>query len=115
VLDDFGAGFASISYLRAIRFDSVKLDGSLVTAASANGAGLALLRGVLGLCEAVGVTCVAEHIETDLQLRILRDLGCRFGQGFGLARPMDSAAAFATTRSKVIPFRNIRRTAKFGS
>ena len=115
VLDDFGAGFASISYLREIRFDSVKLDGSLVTAASANGAGLALLRGVLGLCEAVGVTCVAEHIETDLQLRILRDLGCRFGQGFGLARPMDSAAAFATTRSKVIPFRNIRRTAKFGS
>lgn len=114
-LDDFGAGFASISYLREIQFDSVKLDGSLVTAASADGGGLALLRGVLGLCEAVGVSCVAEHIETDLQLRILQDLGCRFGQGFGLARPMDSAAAFATTRSKVIPFRNLRRTAKFAS
>lgn len=115
VLDDFGAGFASISYLREFQFDSVKLDGSLVTAASDGGGGLALLRGVLGLCEAVGVTCVAEHIETDLQLRLLQDLGCHFGQGFGLARPMDSAATFAITRSEVIPFRKARRAARFGN
>ena len=96
LLDDFGAGYASISYLREIEFDAVKLDGTIIDRA-ANGSGLPLLQGVIRLCDAMGLPCVAERIETDAELAMLRDLGCRYGQGFGLARPMgaDAAAHFA--------------------
>ena len=96
LLDDFGAGYASISYLREMPFDKVKLDGSLITTAH-SADGRALLTGVLNLCDAVGLPCVAEHLETEQQVQLLRELGCRFGQGFALARPMgaDAAAHFA--------------------
>jgi diguanylate cyclase (GGDEF)-like protein len=96
LLDDFGAGYASISYLREIEFDAVKLDGTIIDRA-ANGTGLPLLQGVIRLCDAMGLPCVAERIETEAELAMLRDLGCRYGQGYGLARPMgaDAAAHFA--------------------
>jgi len=96
LLDDFGAGYASISYLREIDFDGVKLDGTIIDRA-ANGSGLPLLRGVVRLCESMGLPCVAERIETSAELAMLRELGCGYGQGFGLARPMgaDAAARFA--------------------
>jgi len=96
LLDDFGAGYASISYLREIEFDGVKLDGTIIERAS-NGGGLPLLQGVVRLCDSMGLPCVAERIETGEELDMLRDLGCRYGQGFGLARPMgaDAAAHFA--------------------
>ena len=93
VLDDFGAGYSSISYLREMTFDTVKLDGSLVSAATANDKGLSLLRGVLALCKAMGQECVAEHIENEFQLALLRGLGCRYGQGYLLSPPLDEAGA----------------------
>jgi len=92
LLDDFGAGYASISYLREIEFDAVKLDGTIIGRAS-DGAGLQLLLGVVRLCDAMGLPCVAERIETDTELAMLRGLGCRYGQGYGLARPMGADAA----------------------
>lgn len=87
-LDDFGSGYASITYLREIRFDCVKMDGSLVKSLTQNSDCLPLLNGVFALCRSIGVTCVAEHIETDLQLTALKGLGCRFGQGFLLSQPL---------------------------
>jgi diguanylate cyclase (GGDEF)-like protein len=102
VLDDFGAGYASISYLREINFDAIKLDGSLMTGVGDVGPALPLLRGVLALCQAMGRQCIAEHVETESQLRILQQLGCRYGQGHFLARPMDAAAASELVRGRVI-------------
>jgi predicted signal transduction protein with EAL and GGDEF domain len=93
VLDDFGAGYSSISYLREMHFDALKLDGSLMTAATETASGLALLRGVLALSRAMGQECVAEHIETDEQKELLIGLGCRYGQGFQLSRPISASAA----------------------
>jgi diguanylate cyclase (GGDEF)-like protein len=102
LLDDFGAGYASISYLREIEFDAVKLDGTIIDRAS-NGGGLPLLQGVVRLCQSMGLPCVAERIETRAELEMLRDLGCRYGQGFGLARPMgaDAAVHFAKAGPKL--------------
>lgn len=97
-LDDFGAGYSSISYLREMNFDAVKLDGSLISSIADVGSGLPLLRGVLALCRAMGQQCVAEHIETETQLVMLRQLGCRYGQGYRLGRPMDAAAAAKLVR-----------------
>lgn len=93
VLDDFGAGYASISYLREINFDAIKLDGSLVTSIAEAASALPTLRGVLALCQAMERPCIAEHVETPTQLVILREMGCQYGQGYFLALPMDGAAA----------------------
>jgi diguanylate cyclase (GGDEF)-like protein len=88
VLDDFGAGYSSISYLREMQFDSVKLDGSMIASLPHPGSGIPLLKGILALCRAMNQDCVVEHIETQGQLEMLRKLGFRYGQGFGLCPPV---------------------------
>ena len=93
VLDDFGEGYSSIRYLREMNFDAIKLDGSLVSTITRPGSGLPLLQGVLALCRAMGQQCVAEHIETEQQAVLLRQLGCRYGQGFHLSPPVSRADA----------------------
>lgn len=104
VLDDFGAGHASISYLREMQFDGVKLDGALIARVVDSLRSRRLLKGVLDLCAALGLPSVAEHIETDEQLRLLRELGCRDGQGFLLSPPLqaEAAAALAAPKLKLI-------------
>lgn len=86
-LDDFGAGHASISYLREMSFDVVKLDGSLMTDIATSQQSKKLLRGIIDLCRSLGVRCVAEHVETSEQLGILRELGCDLVQGYLIGRP----------------------------
>ncbi|HET9427847.1 MAG TPA: EAL domain-containing protein [Allosphingosinicella sp.] len=101
VLDDFGAGFASISYLREMDFDAIKLDGSLLTEATCSDGALRLLKGVIDLTASLGVPCIAEHIETEEQLRLLRRLGCRDGQGFILSEPGEARLAKEMAESRV--------------
>lgn len=98
VLDDFGAGYASISYLREMTFDHIKLDGSLLLAAEANAERRRLLTAVIGLCAALGLGTVAEHIESEEQLDLLLTLGCTAGQGYYLHRPMSGEALRALTQ-----------------
>ena len=105
VLDDFGAGFASLSYLREIDFDGIKLDGALVGRAADGGSGFRLLRGVVDLCASLGVPCIAEHIETEEQLALLLRLGCRYGQGYLLGAPMCAEAAREVARAMVVPLK----------
>jgi diguanylate cyclase (GGDEF)-like protein len=104
VLDDFGAGHASISYLREMQFDGVKLDGALIANVSDSLRSRRLLKGVLNLCDALGLPSVAEHIETEEQLHLLRELGCREGQGYLLSPPLhaEAAAALASPKLKLI-------------
>ncbi|MDP8994316.1 MAG: EAL domain-containing protein [Pseudomonadota bacterium] len=102
VLDDFGAGYASISYLREIDFDAIKLDGSLIVAAPRSPPAMRLLRGVVELCASLGVPCVAEHIEEEVQLALLRQLNCRYGQGYLLSPPVDAEAAEALARARLL-------------
>ena len=101
VLDDFGAGHASISYLREMQFDGVKLDGALIDTIGESLRSRRLLKGVLDLCEALGLPSVAEHIETEEQLRLLRELGCKEGQGFLLSPPLHAEAAAALAAPKL--------------
>jgi len=108
VLDDFGAGFASLAYLREINFDAIKIDGSLVAGASQSEAGARLLRGVLELCGSLRMPCIAEHIECQEQIDMLRALKCREGQGFALAPPLPPADARALATAKLMPFRTAK-------
>lgn len=103
VLDDFGAGHASISYLREMQFDGIKLDGALIASSGDSLRSRRLLKGVLDLCAAMGLPSVAEHIETEEQLQLLRDLGCREGQGYLLSPPLHAEAAAAIAAPRVVP------------
>jgi diguanylate cyclase (GGDEF)-like protein len=106
VLDDFGAGHASISYLREMQFDGIKLDGSLIADAAESLRSRRLLKGVVELCTSLGLPCVAEHIETEEQRALLREFGCRDGQGYLLARPMDADAAAELATPKLLHLRS---------
>jgi diguanylate cyclase (GGDEF)-like protein len=86
-LDDFGAGHASVSYLRDLVFDVVKLDGSLTTDIQHCERSRRILLGLIELCHASGAKCVAEHVETKEQLSLIRAMGCDFAQGYHIGRP----------------------------
>jgi len=87
-LDDFGTGYASLVHLREIPVDTLKLDRSFVAGLLRDGdESEEIVRAVLALGHGLKKRVVAEGIETPGQLIRLRDLGCRFGQGFLFARP----------------------------
>jgi diguanylate cyclase (GGDEF)-like protein len=97
VLDDFGAGYASIGYLRELRFDQIKLDGGIVTAAQHGIDGKRLLRAVIGLCDILGVSTIAEHVESPDLLKLVIDLGCSCAQGYWLMPPVSKEELRAST------------------
>jgi len=86
-LDDFGTGYASLSYLQRFPVDIVKIDRSFVNRIEAATADLMLLKGIVDLGDALGLSLVAEGIETREQLELVRDLGCGGGQGFYFGHP----------------------------
>lgn len=98
LLDDFGAGFASIGYLREIQFDGIKLDGSLIGSLMQSKAAHDLLIGVLHLCQAIGAPVTAEMVENQLQYDLLRALGVQKLQGFYLSQALTDKEALAACR-----------------
>ena len=87
-VDDFGTGYSSLRYLRRFDADVVKIDREFVAASSLEPRTDALVRSVVEMSKALGLTCIAEGIETLEQLALVRSHGCRLGQGFLLDRPM---------------------------
>ncbi len=81
-LDDFGTGYSSLSYLKRVPADIVKIDQSFVEGIATNDVDRGIVIAILGLAGALGRAVVAEGVETQEQLAELRQLGCRFGQGF---------------------------------
>lgn len=96
-LDDFGAGYASVSYLRDLVFDVVKLDGSLTTDIQHSERSRRILLGLIELCHASGAKCVAEHVETKEQLSLIRAMGCDFAQGYHVGRPAPGMTILPTS------------------
>ncbi|MGH2653453.1 MAG: EAL domain-containing protein [Actinomycetota bacterium] len=89
-IDDFGIGFSSLSYLRRLPVDVVKIDRSFVSGIAAGADEWSLARGIVRLLHSLGLETVAEGIEHAEQMAHLQALGCRYGQGFYFARPADS-------------------------
>lgn len=92
-LDDFGAGDCSLRMLRDLPIDTLKLDRHLVARLPSSAADAALVRSVMGLCEAYGITVIAEGVETQTQAAWLKANGCTYVQGFLVAHPMTAADA----------------------
>ena len=100
VLDDFGTGYSSLAYLRHLPLDTIKIDRSFVTDLDVQDPNVGIVRAVVSLAHGLGVSVVAEGIETDEQARRLRDLGCDMGQGYMWAHPADAirTGRFVTER-----------------
>jgi diguanylate cyclase len=91
VLDDFGTGYSSLSYLLRLSVSTLKIDRSFVTALDGGHRATSIITAIIGMASTMGVTVVAEGIETDAQAALLRAMGCQLGQGYQFARPMPLA------------------------
>jgi diguanylate cyclase (GGDEF)-like protein/PAS domain S-box-containing protein len=90
-LDDFGTGFSSLSYLRHVPFDVLKIDRSFVNDIGKGIGGSELVRTIINMAHNLGKTCIAEGVETLQQEQFLRENGCNFLQGFLRGRPVRAA------------------------
>ena len=86
-LDDFGTGYSSLSYLRSFPFDSIKIDRLFISEMATREDCTAIVGAIVSLADKLGMTTTAEGVETDEQLRLVRDLGCTTVQGYLIGRP----------------------------
>ncbi len=87
-MDDFGTGYSSLSYLRSFPFDKIKIDRSFVKDLATKPDGEAIIRAIAGLGKSLGMTTVAEGVETPEQMQRIRLEGCTDVQGYLISRPV---------------------------
>jgi EAL domain-containing protein (putative c-di-GMP-specific phosphodiesterase class I) len=107
-LDDFGAGAATFQYLRAFDVDVVKIDGALVHEAVHGRKGMAFLTAVVGMCEDLGIITVAEMVEDEHTLEVVREAGVTLAQGLLFGAPATDVSAYEAPRP--FNFEGSRRT-----
>jgi diguanylate cyclase (GGDEF)-like protein len=99
-MDDFGTGYSSLAYLQRLPIDVLKIDKSFVSGMMVDPDAVAIVRAVLSLAEALGMSTTAEGIETVELATTLATLGCASGQGFYFARPLRADAAIEYWQSR---------------
>ncbi len=82
VIDDFGTGYSSLAYLKQFPVDTLKIDRSFVDRVDSDADDRSIVEAVVGLSRAMGLTCLAEGVETQEQLDVLLEVGCQLGQGY---------------------------------
>jgi len=92
-LDDFGTGYSSLTYLRQFPVDFLKIDRSFVQGLETGRDVFEIVRTIRGLAQQLGLQVVAEGIENERQLGLIRSLNCDYGQGFLFAKPVDPESA----------------------
>ncbi len=92
-IDDFGTGYSSLSYLQQLPIDALKIDRTFISHMTDNAENLEIIRAVRALARTFNLECVAEGVETEDHLRLLRSMECQYSQGFYFSRPVEAAAA----------------------
>ena len=87
-LDDFGTGYSSLRHLQLLPFDKLKIDQSFVSAMVADRESAKIVSAVVGLGHSLGLSTVAEGVETQEVAALLHELGCDIGQGWLFGRPV---------------------------
>ncbi len=113
--DDFGTGYSSLSYLWKFPFSTLKIDRSFVSALITDNQAKTIVSSILGLAGGLGLSVVAEGIETPVQFEVLKTLGCPLIQGYWTGRPMPMAAIkegmIAATDTEVVRQNSEERSA----
>jgi len=97
-IDDYGTGYSSLAYIKQLAVNELKIDRGFVSGMEADARNAAIVRSTIELGHNLGLSVVAEGVETDHELAELRRFGCDIAQGFHFARPMDAAALEAWLR-----------------
>jgi len=87
-IDDFGSGYSGLNYLNKYSFDRIKIDKALIDSISISTGGANIVRAAVNMAHAAGIQIIAEGVENDEQLKILKELGCDQVQGYLLGRPV---------------------------
>jgi diguanylate cyclase (GGDEF)-like protein len=96
-IDDYGAGFGPFHYLKRIPFDLIKIDGSFVRDMPRNDADQLTVQAIVQIAHGLGKATIAEYVQDDTTIEMLREYGVDMAQGFHLGRPVDLDEAFAAT------------------
>jgi diguanylate cyclase (GGDEF)-like protein len=88
-LDDFGTGYSALGYLSRVQVDVIKIDRSFTATINTDAGSATLVRGILALSRGLKLRSVVEGIETEEQLAAVREMGCDYGQGYLLGRPVE--------------------------
>ncbi len=100
VIDDFGTGYSNLDLLRRLPVDFLKIDRSFIAGLGTEPGDTQLVRMIVGLSRELGITVVAEGVETELQEAELIRLSCEIGQGYRYGRPMPFADAMSLLRAQ---------------
>lgn len=102
-LDDFGVGYSSLSSLKGLPFDRVKIDRSFIRDLPENSQDAALTKVIIAMASALNLEVVAEGAETQAQLDFLTGLGCTTVQGYLIGRPQDAAVVETLLKTTAVP------------
>ncbi len=103
-IDDFGTGYSSLSSLYRLQLDTIKLDHSFVLSLATDQAAYRIVQAMLGVANALGLSMVAEGVETEAQRDALVSLGCPYMQGYLFGRPLSAAEFEPTLRSRLTEY-----------
>jgi len=92
-IDDFGVGYSSLSYLHKFPFDALKIDYSFTSEICEDASKLKIVETILSLADQLNLDVITEGIETDEQLALLKELKCKYGQGYYFSRPVPAEEA----------------------
>jgi EAL domain-containing protein (putative c-di-GMP-specific phosphodiesterase class I) len=99
-IDDFGAGYCSFGYLKDFRFSKLKIDGAFVKAIATATIHAAITSAIVSMGKILGMKVIAECVETEAQLNVLRTYGCDQIQGYLFSRPLGASAFAELLRSR---------------
>ena len=87
-MDDFGTGYSSLSYISELPFDKIKIDRSFITNLASENKNMCIIKAIVSMSKALGISVIAEGVETEQQKKRLSLVGCYNIQGFLFGRPV---------------------------